>query len=229
MKFIIIGLGNFGSALAMQLTHMGHEVIGVDGSEVKTETFKEVITQTICLDCTNELAMKTLPLRECDYAVVAIGEDFGASVMTTALLKKAGVKRIVSRAIDALHQTVIETIGVDLVMQPEKESAGQLANRLVFSGIRNSFPVASGFRIVEYQLPGRFTGLKLKEVNFVRTYGLQPITIIRNKEEKSLFSKPKQVPEASGLLSGEEVLAAGDILLLFGSDKAIADLAGRDE
>jgi trk system potassium uptake protein TrkA len=173
--------------------------------------------------------MKTLPLRECDYAVVAIGEDFGASVMTTALLKKAGVKRIVSRAIDVLHQTVIETIGVDLVMQPEKESAVQLANRLVFSGIRNSFPVASGFRIVEYQLPGRFTGLKLKEVNFIRTYGLQPITIIRNKEEKSLFSKPKQVPETSGLLSGEEVLAAGDILLLFGSDKAIADLAGRDE
>lgn len=107
MKFIIIGLGNFGSALAMQLTHMGHEVIGVDGSEVKTETFKEVITQTICLDCTNELAMKTLPLRECDYAVVAIGEDFGASVMTTALLKKAGVKRIVSRAIDALHLSLL--------------------------------------------------------------------------------------------------------------------------
>ena len=107
MKFIVIGLGNYGSALATGLTAMGQEVIGIDGNREKTEMFKDVISQTICLDSTNENALATLPLKECDYAIVTIGEDFGASIMTTALLKKAGVNNLVSRAINPLHQKLI--------------------------------------------------------------------------------------------------------------------------
>ncbi len=131
MKILIIGLGNFGSALGIQLTAAGHEVIGVDTSPVKVESFKDVITQTIVLDATNEHALKTLPLRECDYAVVAIGEDFGASVMTTALLKQANVKHLVSRAINELHSTVLETLGVEVIVRPEKDSASLFVDRIV--------------------------------------------------------------------------------------------------
>ncbi len=227
MKFIIIGLGNFGSALAIQLTAMGHEVIGVDGSDVKVEIFKDVITQTLCLDSTNEVALKMLPLRECDYAIVAIGEDFGASVMTTALLKKAGVRHIIGRAISGIHQTVIEAIGVDLVLQPEKDNATRLAYRLVYSGVRDSYPVAPGYRIVEYQLPHIYNGLEIGEVDFIGNFRLQPITILRKGEEKSHFGKVRHSETSTGIITGNEILNTGDVVLLFGSEKAISDLQAR--
>lgn len=155
MKIIIIGLGNFGSALGIQLTAAGHEVIGVDSSSVKAEAYKDLITQTIVLDSTNEHALKTLPLRECDYAVVAIGEDFGASVMTTALLKQANVKHLVSRAINELHSTVLETLGVEMIIRPEKDSASLFADRILLYGVSNAYHISDEYKIVEAFIPGR--------------------------------------------------------------------------
>src|SRR5690606_40633871 len=113
MKYIIIGLGNFGSTLGMQLTAMGHDVIGVDSSMEKVDAFKYDITHTICLDSTDQQALSTLPLKDTDVVVIGIGEDFGASVMATALFKQMNVKRIIGRAMSPLHQKVLEAIGVD--------------------------------------------------------------------------------------------------------------------
>ncbi|NTW25841.1 MAG: TrkA family potassium uptake protein, partial [Lentimicrobium sp.] len=166
MKFIVIGLGNFGSELSFKLTSMGHEVIGVDGNRQKTEIFKDMITQTICLDVTNEQALSTLPLKECDYAIVTIGEDFGASVMTTALLKQAGVKKLVSRAINPIHYKVIQTLGVDHILQPEFDAASRFADSILFSGLNNSFDVSEDYKVIEARLPDRYSGLMLSEIDF---------------------------------------------------------------
>lgn len=89
MKFIIIGLGNFGASLAMKLTMQGNEVVGVDQRMEKITALKEKITHCICLDATEEAAFYTLPLRNTDVVVVAIGEDEGANIMVTALCKEA--------------------------------------------------------------------------------------------------------------------------------------------
>ncbi|MEM4250192.1 MAG: TrkA family potassium uptake protein, partial [Candidatus Nitrosotenuis sp.] len=123
MKFIVIGLGNFGSSLASRLTSMGHEVIGVDSDMRKVESSKDKITHVIKLDSTDTTAINTLPLREIDVAIIAIGEDFGASIMTTALLKQNNVKRLISRALSPLHEKVLEAIGVSEIIHPEQESA----------------------------------------------------------------------------------------------------------
>lgn len=224
MKFIVVGLGNFGSALSVRLTSMGHEVIGLDGNRQKTELFKDMITQTICLDVTNEQALETLPLKECDYAIVTIGEDFGASVMTTALLKQAGVKKLVSRAISPMHFKVIQALGVDLILQPEYEAASRFADSVLFSGVSNSFDVTDEYKIVEARLPERYVGLKLSEIDFTNRHSLLVLTVLRQEESKSLFGQMQKNKKSLGLPTASQILKKGDEIVFFGKLKDIEAL-----
>jgi len=224
MKFIVIGLGNFGSALSARLTSMGHEVIGLDGNREKTELFKDTITQTICMDVTNEQALSTLPLKECDYAIVTIGEDFGASVMTTALLKQAGVKKLVSRAINPLHHKVIEALGVDLILQPEYDAASRFADSILFSGLSNSYDITDEYKIIEARLPDRYDGMLLSEVDFTNRHSLLILTVIRTEESKSLFGHVQRKKKSLGLPSASQQLKLGDQIVLFGKLKDIEGL-----
>lgn len=229
MKFIVIGLGNFGSALSARLTSMGHEVIGIDSNRQKTESYKDVITQTICLDSTNEQALETLPLKECDYAIVTIGEEFGASVMTTALLKQAGVKKLISRAIDPLHHKVIEALGVDMILQPEYDAASRFADSILFSGVSNSFDVTDEYKIIEARLPDRYDGLTLSDVNFTNRHSLLVLTIIRTEESKSIFGQVQRKKNSLGLPSANQKLKKGDQIVLFGKLKDIENLLHAKE
>ncbi|BFM03845.1 hypothetical protein Psyaliredsea_24920 [Psychrobacter alimentarius] len=133
MKYIIVGLGNFGSSLGIALTRQGHEVIAIDSSMQKVEAYKEVISHTICMDATDEYTVKGLPISDTDIVIVAIGEDQGENVMVTALFKTLKAKRLISRSINPLHEKVLQAIGVDDLIHPEKKrpSAGQKGCRCV--------------------------------------------------------------------------------------------------
>ena len=229
MKFIVIGLGNFGSALSIKLTSMGHEVIGIDENIEKIELYKDSITQTICLNSTNEQALSTLPLSDCDYAIVAIGEDFGASVMTTALLKQTGVKKIVSRAINPLHHKVIEALGVDLILQPESDAASRFADSILFSGLSNSLDITDDYKIIEARLPDRYDGMLLSEVDFTNRHSLLVLTIIRAEVSKSIFGQPERKRKSLGLPSANQKLQKGDQILLFGRLRDIESLLNKGE
>jgi trk system potassium uptake protein TrkA len=229
MKFIIIGLGNFGSSLAARLTSLGHEVIGVDVKMEKVEIYKDTIFQTICLDSTNEQALATLPLKECDYSIVTIGEDFGASVMTTALLKQAGVKNLISRAINPLHHKVIEALGVDLILQPEYDAASRFADSILFSGLSNSYDITDEYKIIEARLPDRYDGMLLSEVDFTNRHSLLILTIIRTEESKSLFGQSQRKKKSLGLPSANQKLQLGDQIVLFGKLKDIERLLHAPE
>ena len=100
MKYIVIGLGNYGGILAEELTVLGHEVIGVDVKEHHVERLKDKIATAFVLDATDEMALSVLPLKSVDVVIVAIGEDLGASVRVVSLLKKNKVKHIYARALD---------------------------------------------------------------------------------------------------------------------------------
>ena len=229
MKFIVFGLGNFGSALSVRLTSIGHEVIGIDGDRNKTEVFKDVITQTICLDSTNEQALSTLPLKECDYAIVTIGEDFGASVKTTALLKQANVKKLVSRSIIQLHYKVLETLGVDLILQPEYDAASRFADSILLSGVTNSCDVTDDYKVIEAELPERFDGLLLGEVNFTNRYSLLVLTILRKEKKKSIFGQIQENKVSLGLPKADQKLLKGDQIVIFGKLKDIESLLHSTE
>jgi len=120
MKFIVFGLGNFGRALAVRLTELGHEVVGVDNDMQKVNKLKEKITHTVCMDCTDRDAVSTLPLKDAHAVVVAIGEDEASSLLTTALLKQLNIRRIIGRVVSDLQKTVLQAMRSTTTFSPKK-------------------------------------------------------------------------------------------------------------
>lgn len=221
MQYIIIGLGNFGSTLGMQLTAMGHEVIAVDSSMEKVDAFKNEITHTICLDATELPALKTLPLKDTDIVVIGIGEHFGASVMVTALFKQLNVKRIIARAISPIHQKVLEALGVDQIVRPEQESAERLAKKLELKGVIDSFGLSEDYNIVEAIAPIRFVGKSIRDANIRNEYNVNILTILRPNKSHKFWSSATQSKTVIGVVSAETVIEEGDVLVLYGLIKDI--------
>ena len=165
MKFIIIGLGNYGSALAERLTSMGHEVIGVDSNTHRIEELKSKITSTINMDINEGQMLKVLPLKDDDAVVVAIGENVGASILVSAELKQLKVNKLISRAISTLHTTVLEAIGVDEVITPEKDSAEDFALQLDVKGYKDSYAISNQHRILSMTVPSIIVGQAVGELD----------------------------------------------------------------
>src|SRR5690606_32409971 len=113
MKFIVLGLGNFGRALAVRLTELGHEVIGVDNNMQKVNKLTELITHIACMDCTGLDAVSVVPLENANAVVVTIAEDEASSPLTTALLKQPKIKRMIGRVVSVLQTTVMEAMEID--------------------------------------------------------------------------------------------------------------------
>ncbi|WP_426060454.1 potassium channel family protein [Hymenobacter sp. B1770] len=216
MKYIIIGLGYFGSSLASKLTEMGHEVIAVDSDIAKVTQHKDRITHTVCLDARDQQALATLPLSDTDMVLVGIGEDFGASVMAVANFKQLGVKRLIGRAISPLHQTVLEAIGVDRIIRPETESAERLAKSLDLKDILDSLDLTEDYNIIQATVPVRYVGRTIQEANFRQKYNINVLTIIRPKDSTNLFGRSQRKPSAIGVVAADTVFQADDIMVLFG-------------
>jgi trk system potassium uptake protein len=216
MKFIIIGLGNFGASLSMKLTSTGNEVIGVDNTMSKVEAMKGKLTHTMCLDCSDQQAITNLPLKEADVVIVCIGEDEGANLMTTALMKKMKVKRLISRAVNPLHETILDAMGIDEIVHPEEETAERWANKLDLPGIVDSFELSREFSIVEVVVPPRYVDKKLGEIKFRRNYNILLLTVMKIEEEKNFIGVSRKVTVPQGVASSETMLREGDIVVFFG-------------
>lgn len=220
MKYIVFGLGNFGKALSVRLTELGHEVIGVDNSMTKVDKLRDEITHTVCMDCTDRDAVSSLPLKDCDGAIVAIGEDEAASLLTTALLKQLGVTRIIGRVVSELQQVVLEAMDIAEYIRPETESALRLAMRLDNPTIVDSFKISDKYSIVEAVVPGKYIGMTLEEANFTNEYKIIVLTTIKSTI-KNDGGKIKKIEEVTGIAKSSTKLAEGDILVVFGEFKDI--------
>lgn len=224
MKHIIIGLGSFGASLASKLTSTGHEVIGVDKDMNKVDALKESITHTICLDATDAQAITHLPLNDTDVVIVCIGENEGANIMATAVIKQAGVKRLISRAISPLHETVLNAIGVDEIVHPEEETAERWAKKLNLEGILDSFELGGNYAIVEAKVPAKYIGKTIAEVGFRRNYNVVVLTTIKVTEETSILGSRKRVNQVQGVASPSTILMEDDILVMYGGKKDLESL-----
>lgn len=215
MKYIVLGLGHFGRSLGVHLTELGHEVIGADRSIQIVEQLKDKITHTICLDTTDREAVSSLPLKDSDAVIVAIGEDEGASLMTTALVKQLGVKRIIGRVVSDLQRTVMEAMEIDEYIMPEEEAAERLALRLDNVDIVDSFKVSDKYSIIETKVPAKYVGKTLMEANLTNTFKVIVLTTITILERSSNLSEsPKK--QASGIAKSDTILKENDLLVLFG-------------
>lgn len=219
MKYIVVGLGNFGASLSQKLTAQGNEVIGIDTRMEKVDLFKEKISHTICLDATDEFTVSGLPLEDTDVVIVAIGEDQGANIMATALLKTLQVKRLISRAINPLHEKVLKAIGVDEIVHPEEETAERWAKKLCLSNVVESFELSQDYSIIEAKVPDDYIGKTVSEVGFRKESNILVLTIIKKVEVKSILGKTKTETQIQGVASADNILEPNDILVLYGSNK----------
>lgn len=131
MKYLIIGLGNFGSTLACKLTDMGHDVIGVDNSEHRIEEIEEKIAVSYIMDATEKAALKSLPLDDIDCAIVAIGQSMDTSLRAVASLKELKVAHIYARALDLTHKSILKAMNIQKIFIPESFAAGIFAEKLL--------------------------------------------------------------------------------------------------
>lgn len=215
MKYIVMGLGHFGRSLAMHLTELGHEVIAADKSLTIVEQLKDKITHTVCMDTTDREAVTSLPIRDCDAVIVAIGEDEGASLLTTALLKQLQVKRIIGRVVSDLQKTVLEAMQIDEHIMPEEEAAERLAMRLDNVDIIDSFKISDKYSIIETRVPKKYVGKTLREADLTNKYKVIVLTTVK-MNEATVKGKVIHQKEASGIAKSETLLAEDDLLVLFG-------------
>ncbi len=228
MKYIVLGLGHFGRSLAIHLTELGHEVIAADLNLNIVEQLKDKITHTVCLDSTDKEAVSSLPLKDAHAVIVAIGEDEGASLLTTALLKQLEVKRIIGRVVSDLQKVVMEAMAISEYIMPEEDAAERLAMRLDNIDIVDSFKVSDQYSIVETKVPSKYIGMTLKEANLTNIFKVIVLTTIKINEAAAK-NGIKPYKEASGIAHSETKLNEGDILVLFGEISNINRLIQKGE
>lgn len=223
-KFVVIGLGNFGLSLSAQLTKLGHEVIGVDSNMAKVEQNKDIITSTICMDVCDIHSLKMLPITDADAVFVTIGEDFGASVMVTALLKQLKANNLFSRAANELHRTVLTAIGVKNILNPEEDSALRIATSIQYAGVVDSFKIDSVHSVVELAVSELYWGRSIKEVNLHERFGLHVLGVKRQVKSFSILGKSELRHEIINSDQPDFKLLEGDIFVIYGSVTALSKM-----
>lgn len=219
MRYLIIGLGIFGENPALDLTALGNEVIGADRNQARVDDIKDSISTVYHIDSTEESSLSVLPLKNVDIVVVAIGENFGASVRTVALLRKAGVKHIFARATDSIHQAILEGFHVDRILMPEQSAAQDLTREMEIGPDTCAMPADDERLALRLSTPAYFFGMKYSEMKLSENYGLTLVAVARPGEATNILGishselRPVENPEA--------ICTEGDVITVFGYRKAI--------
>jgi trk system potassium uptake protein TrkA len=229
-QFAVIGLGNFGSQLAAELTRRGAEVLAIDEREDAVDDLRDHVTHTVRVDATDEQALSDQRISEMDAVVVSFGSDFEAALLTVSVLKQVGAKRIIVRATTVRHQRILETLGVDEVVLPVNETVTRLAGSLMVEGLYDSFGLSADYAVGEVAVPEELLGGKAGEVDFPADFGVSLVTIRRIVPETRILGLgTKMVERILGIPSPATPLERGDTLIVFGSRKALEKLAKRGE
>jgi trk system potassium uptake protein TrkA len=216
-QFGVIGLGRFGSAMAMTLTELGHDVIGVDGDESRVQQLADVITHALQIDATDEKALRAAGIQDVDVAVVSIGENIESSLLVVMQLRDLGIATIVAKAVTPLHGRILEKLGVSRVIFPEREMAIRIAHSLVLPNVIDYIELSRDFSIVEVPAPAAFVGRSLKQLELRPRLGLTLIAIKRQSDDSGAVVT-NIAPAA------DETIRPGDILALLGGNEKLNQL-----
>ncbi|MCI5581647.1 MAG: TrkA family potassium uptake protein [Phocaeicola plebeius] len=223
MKYIVIGLGNYGAALVEGLTAMGHEVIGVDANEQNVERLKDRMVTSFVLNVTDEAALTALPLTTVDIVIVAIGEDFGASVRVVALLKKNKVKHIFARAVDDVHKDVLEAFSLDRILMPEKDAAGMLVQSLSLDARITPFCIDRDHYVFQFAVPDQLVGYPINDLEVNRKFGLKLIALKRGRRVVNSLGFSVLEQQVENTFPDNYELQPDDVLVGYGSYSQFMD------
>lgn len=186
-QFAVIGLGRFGKSVARTLTTLGHDVLAIDNQEGEVQEVVNDVTHAVQMDAREEENLKALGIRNFDVAVVAIGDNIESNILITVMLKELGVKYVVSKAQNALHGKVLEKVGADKVIYPEKDMGIRLAYNLVSGNVMDFIELSPDYSILEMAAPAKFVGKSLGQLDLRAKCGINVIAI---KKDDSILVSP---------------------------------------
>ncbi|MEX1048489.1 MAG: TrkA family potassium uptake protein [Akkermansiaceae bacterium] len=224
MRFCIIGLGTFGTHLTRQLRREGHEIVAVDNDPAHINALKDEIEYLIQADCTDLNAFYEIPVEDCDAVILAIGEDFEASLSIAANVQQLGAKRIISRIINPLHGRLLKLLKIDELMVPEAMAAAWLARSLKTPDVINSLELGGGFEVAQIAVPPPIVGKTLQEMDLRGRYDLNLVTIAKGRGMTALTSTRHPINRVLGIPQPDRKFEIDDILVLFGQGKDVRRL-----
>ncbi|MDR7483424.1 MAG: TrkA family potassium uptake protein [Armatimonadota bacterium] len=210
-EFAVIGMGRFGRSVAVTLQQMGHRVLAIDKDEEPLRRVAEEVTHAVQLDATDVEALRGVGITNFDAVVVAIGNYIQESILTTLVLKELGCKKVVTKAVDELQARVLEKVGADIIVRPEKEMGIRVAHLLASPSLVDYLEVSPTFSIEEISISDRLQGQTLRDLDLRGRFGVSVLLIRRDGQ--LLISPP-----------AETVLRAGDVLVVVGENRQLSKL-----
>lgn len=213
-QFIVLGLGRFGSAVATTLAEMGYEVLGVDTDVERVNDLKNKITEVVQADISDEKVLTELGAKNFDAAIVGVGSNLESSILTTIILKEMGVKYIIAKAQNNFHAKVLEKIGVDKIVFPERDMGIRIARSLITPNIKDYIELEPDYSVIEIEAPSDFEDKTLSELDLRNKYGINVLAI---KRDNNFHISPP----------AKDVIKKGDFLIVIGETEKITKLANK--
>lgn len=201
-SIVVIGLGRFGTSLALELLRGGREVLGIDADARTVQNLSDELSDVVQADSTDETALRELGIQNFDSAVVAIGSDLEASILTASLLLQLGVPQVWAKATSTAHGRILNQLGVHHVIFPEMDMGKRVAH-MVSGESLDYVPIDDDFVMVKTSAPELFNGKTLAEMKFRSEHG---VTVVATKKAGAAYlpSFPETVIE-----TGDEIIVAG--------------------
>ena len=211
-EYAVIGLGRFGGSICKALSEEGLEVMAMDMNEDRVNEYAKIASHAVIGDSTDESVLKNLGIRNFDHVIVAIGENIQASILTTIMLKELGVKMVTVKAQNDYHEKVLNKIGADRIVHPERDMGRRIAHKIISNNVLDYLELSDEYSLIEIVANGRLAGHSLLDLDIRARYGINIVAIKRGKE---VIVSPL----------ADEMIQKEDILIVIG---AVADI-GRFE
>ncbi|MDR7523443.1 MAG: TrkA family potassium uptake protein [Armatimonadota bacterium] len=210
-EFAVIGMGRFGSSVARTLRELGHQVLAIDKDEERLKHIADEVTHAVQLDSTDAEALRSVGITNFDAVVVAIGTAIQESILTTLVLKELGCKRIIAKAANEQQAKVLEKVGADVVVRPERDMGARIAHTLASPSVVDYFEVSPTFSIEELSVPEGLSGRTLGQLDLKTRFGVS-VLLVRRDSQLLIAPAP------------DTVLQAGDVLVVVGDNRQLSRL-----
>ncbi len=207
--YAVIGLGRFGGSICRELSMEGMEVLVIDNDEDKINEYKNIASHAVIADATDEASLKELGIKNIDHVIVAIGDNIQASILTTVILTDLGIKKITVKAQNDYHEKILNKIGADNVVHPERDMGKRIAHNIISNNILDYLELSDDHSIVEVKAGNKMVGKTLIDLDIRANYGCNVVAI---KQGKDINVSP----------AAEDVLVEEDVLIVIGADKDIS-------
>ncbi len=209
-SFAIIGLGRFGGSVCRELIKSDQEVLAIDSCEDRVNEYMNIATHAVVANAQDEATLRSLGLRNFDHVIVAIGEDIQASILVTLMAKEMGVPKITAKAQDEYHARVLDKVGADTVVHPERDMGIRLGHKLTSNNMLDFIELSEDYSLAEIMMTHKkFYNKTIEEINFRKHFNVTIVAIRRGKNEL-IVSPP-----------ANQLIIENDILLVVGHNQDV--------